>query len=63
VSPAAGQGGAGALVLETAYNANGYPEKLTRASDGYGYVTVNAMDAYGHAIALTEGNGARLEGV
>jgi RHS repeat-associated protein len=46
--------------VKTIYNTNGYPEKLTRASDGYGYVTVNAMDAYGHATALTEGNGARV---
>jgi RHS repeat-associated protein len=59
VEPASGSG-PGALTVKTNYNANGYPEKLTRASDGYGYVTVNAMDAYGHASALTEGNGARV---
>ncbi len=60
VSPAAGQGSAGALVVITAYNVRGYPESLTRMSDGHTYVTVNAMDAYGHASALTEGNGARV---
>ncbi|MGH8275017.1 MAG: RHS repeat-associated core domain-containing protein, partial [Gammaproteobacteria bacterium] len=58
--PVAPAGDTGALVVATAYNAQGYPEKLTRTSDDYAYLTITAMDAYGHATTVVEGNGVTV---
>src|SRR5699024_7905118 len=52
--------GAGALTVQTTYNGQGYPVSLKRTSDGYTYVTITAMDPYGHATVLNEGNGVTV---
>ena len=44
--------------MTTAYTANGYPQQLTRS--GATYATITAMDAWGHATQVAEGNGVTL---
>ena len=43
------------LVVDTAYTSTGYPETLTRASDGSVYAQVGAMNAFGQATQVFEG--------
>ncbi|MGH3260932.1 MAG: PKD domain-containing protein, partial [Trebonia sp.] len=50
--------GSGTLTVTTAYNGSGYPYRLTRS--GTTYATITAMDAWGHATLVSEGNGVTL---
>jgi len=49
-------GGTAALVVQTSYTASGYPETLTRESDGYVYQHIAATDKWGEATLVYEGS-------
>ena len=48
-------GGTAALVVQTSYTASGYPETLTRESDGYVYQHIVATNKWGQATLAYEG--------
>jgi|GEM_PF-1717950 len=50
----------GPLTVNYHYTATGYPDRVSRASDGHVYATIGGMDPYGHVTRLTDGNGVQI---